>query len=56
MGKKWKRNKEKEKKINIAAIESGIRNYMRNHPILGEQYRREESLKELFGPKDRKFR
>jgi hypothetical protein len=50
------KKKKRKLKINITAMESGIRNYMRNHPLWGEEYRREEAIEELFKPKPRRFR
>lgn len=45
-----------KKKINIAAMEASIRRYMLNHPIFGNEYRKEENIKKFFEMKPRKTR
>ena len=52
-----KKEKEKRRKrTNVLAIEVGINKHMRNHPIHGDEYRKQEGFKKLFGPKQRKHR
>lgn len=51
------RKKKRIKKINLFALQVGIDKWMRNHPLYGEQYTRDENIKELFRrSKERKYR
>lgn len=42
------KKKIRKKNINILTMNIGIDKYMRNHPLFGENYRREQNIKRLF--------
>lgn len=51
-----KKRKLREKTVNVFTISHGADKFMRNHPLYGEQYRKNEGFKKLFDPKQRLFR
>jgi len=45
-----------KRRINLVVMENNIKKYMREHPIYGEEYKREERLNEMIEGKPRIFK
>jgi len=56
VGLKRKPKDQDEKEYNLEVMDIGIKKFMRNNPISGENYRKEEAIKELFERPPRQFR
>ncbi len=51
-----KKRKFRKKEINLMSMEVGIRKHMREHPLYGDEFKRQESINKLFESKKRLYK